>query len=124
VCIPVVRDNLHIIPAGHPGQSGPSDLLAGDPMANLFREINERYHYTLVDTSPIHTCADIGLIGPLCHSVLIVIRMNRTPEPLLRRSVKMLQANHMMIAGCILAGVNEGAMSFNDSQDFYTGGPQ
>ena len=124
VCIPVVRDNLHLIPTGNPGQASPSDLLAGDAMGNLFREINERYHYSLVDTPPVHTCADIGLVGPLCHSVLIVIRLNRTPEPLLRRSVKMLQANHMVIAGCIVAGVNEEAMGYNDSQDFYTGGPQ
>ena len=124
VCIPAVRDNLHFIPAGRPGQSSPSDLLAGDPVAELFREINERYHYTLVDTPPIHTCADIGLIGPLCHSVLMVIRMNRTPESLLRRSVKMLQANHMMIAGCILAGANDDAMNFNDGQDFEAGGQQ
>ncbi len=124
VCIPVVRDNLHIIPAGHPGQAGSSELLAGDPMASLFREINERYHYALVDTPPIHTCADIGLIGPLCHSVLVVVRMNRTPEPLLRRSVKMLQANHLTIAGCILAGVPDQAMNFDESQDIYAGGPQ
>jgi len=122
VCIPVARENLHLIPAGHLGEAGPNDLLAGDPVSELFREIGERYHYALVDTPPVHTCADIGLIGPLCHSVLVVIRMNRTPEPLLLRSVKMLQANHMVIAGCILAGVNNEAMSLNDGQELCPGG--
>jgi capsular exopolysaccharide synthesis family protein len=124
VCIPAVRENLHFIPTGRLGQVNPSDLLAGDQMAEVFREIGERYHYALVDTPPLHACADVGLIGPLCHSLLIVIRMNHTPEPLLRRSVKMLQANHIMITGCILAGVNDDAVNFSDGQDFYNGGPQ
>jgi predicted acyltransferase len=70
----------------------------------VFKEINDRFHYSLIDTPAVSSVADIGLIAPLCHSVLIVIRMNRTPEPLLRRSVKMLQANHVPITGCILAG--------------------
>jgi len=124
VCIPVVRENLHFIPTGRLDKASPSDLLASNQMAEVFREINERYHYALVDTPPLHACADVGLIGPLCHSLLIVIRMNHTPEPLLRRSVKMLQANHLMIAGCILAGVSDDAVNFSDGQDFYNGGPQ
>jgi Mrp family chromosome partitioning ATPase len=124
VCLPVVRENLHFIPVGGPSPACPSDLLAGDPIANVFRQINERYHYALVDTPPIHACADIGLIGPLCHSVLIVIRMNHTPELLARRSVKTLQANHMMVAGCILTGANEDAIHSNDGQDIFAGGLQ
>jgi len=123
VCVPVVRENLHFIPVGDPGQAGPSDLLANEAVGQVFREINERFHYCLIDTPPIHAFADIGLIAPLCHSVLIVIRMNVTPEPLLQRCVKMLQANHLSITGCILAGYREDAMSFNTSQDFFTSGP-
>jgi len=126
VCVPVVRDNLYLLPLGDPGSASPSDLLAhssGPGLAgDAFREINERFHYCLIDTPPIHAFADIGLIAPLCHSVLIVIRMNATPEPLLQRCVKMLQANHLSIAGCILAGYREDAMAFNTSQDFYANG--
>ncbi|HSW44193.1 MAG TPA: CpsD/CapB family tyrosine-protein kinase [Phycisphaerae bacterium] len=123
-CIPVVRDNLHLVPVGRISDANPSELLAGGVAAGVFREINERYHYALVDTPPIHTCADIGLIGPLCHSVLIVARMNHTPESLLRRSVKMLQANHISVAGCILVGGNEDTIDRTGNQDFYTGAPQ
>lgn len=122
VCIPVVRDNLHLIPVGDIDSAGPSDLLATEAARDVFREINERFHYCLIDTPPIHVFADIGLIAPLCHSVLIVIRMNATPEPLLQRCVKMLQANHLSIAGCILAGYREDAMSYNTNQDFFTNG--
>lgn len=122
VCIPVVRENLHFIGVGDVGTAGPSDLLAIEAARDIFREINERFHYCLIDTPPIHHCADIGLIAPLCHSVLMVIRMNATPEPLLQRCVKMLQANHLSIAGCILAGYREDAMSYNTNQDFFANG--
>ena len=122
VCIPVVRDNLHLFPVGDVGSAGPSDLLASEAASDVFREINERFHYCLIDTPPIHAFADIGLIAPLCHSVMIVIRMNATPEPLLQRCVKMLQANHLTIAGGILTGYREDAMSLNTNQDFFTNG--
>ncbi|MBI4579398.1 MAG: hypothetical protein HY718_06820, partial [Planctomycetes bacterium] len=64
---------------------------------------------------------DIGLVAPLCHSVVIVIRMGRTPEHVLRRCVRMLQANHVAIAGAILAGYSEETMACVDPHDYYEG---
>ena len=122
VCAPMPRPNLHFIGAGDCGSTGPSDLLSSSRVAEVFREIGERFHYTLVDTPPINAFADIGLIAPLCHYALIVIRMNKTPEPLLRRCVKLLQANHIAIAGSILTGYNEESMSSGENQDYYLGG--
>jgi Mrp family chromosome partitioning ATPase len=103
-CIPLVRPNLHFVPAGCLGNATPSELLSGRRMRALFREIGERFHYGLIDTPAIDSVADIGLIAPLCHSALFVIRMNHTPEPLVRHCVRMLQANGVPIAGSILAG--------------------
>jgi len=122
VCAPMPRPNLHFIGAGDCGTAGPSDLLSGNRVAEVFREIGERFHYTLVDTPPINAFADIGLIAPLCHYALIVIRMNKTPEPLLRRCVKLLQANHIAVAGSILTGYAEETMSCGENQDYYLGG--
>jgi Mrp family chromosome partitioning ATPase len=118
VCMPVVRDNLYLIPAGDLAGSGASELLASKYVGGFFREITERFHYGLIDTPPLHNAADTGLIAPMCHAVIMVVRMNRTPEPLLNRCVKMLQANRVTIAGCILAGYTEAAMSC-DTHDYY-----
>jgi len=122
VCVPAVRENLFFIPAGDPAGVGPSELLVGASVAAVFRELNERFHYTLIDTPPVSAAADLGLIAPLCHSVLIVIRMNRTPESLLCRCVKLLQASGVSIAGCILAGYREPAMGW-DTHDYYEAAP-
>lgn len=119
VCIPVVRPNLHLIPAGNAQSMSSSELLTGDRVRSIFREIGERFHYALIDTPAANTVADIGLIAPLCHSVLIVIRMNRTPEPMVRRCVRMLQANGVPITGSILAGYCEETAGYADSQDYF-----
>jgi capsular exopolysaccharide synthesis family protein len=118
VCMPVVRDNLYFIPAGDPAGAAPGELLASNLVGTVFKELTERFHYSLIDTPPVSTAADIGLIAPLCHSVIMVIRMHRTPEPLLSRCVKMLQANHVSIAGCILAGYTETTIPV-ETHDYY-----
>jgi len=119
VCLPAVRNNLFLIPAGDLGDTYPSELLSGRRVAAAFKEINERFHYTLIDAPATNTVADTGLIAPLCHSVVIVIRMGRTPEPLLQRCVRMLQANHVEIAGSILVGYCEKTMGYTDTHDYY-----
>lgn len=119
VALRVSRDNLLFIPAGAVVESGIAELISGTHVAAIFRELNERFHYTLIDTPPVNTVSDIGLIAPLCHSVVMVIRMNRTPEPLLKRSIKQLKANHVNIAGCILAGYDDATMGYTDPHDYY-----
>jgi len=119
VCLPVVRDNLYLVPSGDIQGMMPGELLAGAQAAVTFKEINDRFHYSLIDAPPANTVADIGLIAPLCHSVVIVIRLARTPEPLLRRCVRMLQANHVPIAGSILVGYCERTMAYTDTHDYY-----
>ena len=119
VCLPLVSSNLYFVPTGNAGQASPSELLAGNRVRSIFKELADRFHYSLIDTPPVNTAADIGLIAPLCHSVLIVVRMGRTPEPLLRRCVKTLQANHVAIGGCILAGYCEKTMACSEPHDYY-----
>lgn len=104
VCLSAVRPNLHLIPTGRLDSENPTDLLTGGRASALSKELRERFHYSLLDTPPISTVADIGLIAPLAHSVIMVIRMNKTPEPVIAHSVKSLQANNVAIAGGILVG--------------------
>ena len=119
VCLPVVRGNLHLIPSGDPAGESPSDLFGGSRLASIFQEIRERFHYALVDTPPMDAFADIGLVAPLCHSTLIVIRLNSTPEGVLRRCVRMLQANRISIAGSILVGECHNGLDRPESSDYY-----
>lgn len=111
VCMPVVRDNLYLIPAGDSAGMPASELLASKLVGSLFKELAERFHYSLIDVPAMHHASDAGLVAPLCHAVIVVARANVTPEPLLQRCVRLLQANHATVAGCILAGYAETAIA-------------
>ncbi len=116
---PLVRSNCLFVPAGDPKESSATDLLGSSAATAMFRQVQERFDYTLLDTPPVETSADIGLIGPLCHAVLMVIRMNHTPESLLCRSVRQLQASQIPVAGCILTGYSESALNFNETHEYF-----
>lgn len=122
VCMPAVRDNLYLIPAGEPAGASASELLASKFVGNLFRELAERFHYSFIDTPPVDENADAGLIAPLCHAVIFVARSNHTPEPLVERCVKRLQANRATVAGCILTGYREPGISC-EPHDYFQSTP-
>jgi capsular exopolysaccharide synthesis family protein len=99
--------NVHFIASGSIGQHNATELLGSKNAVELFTQLQQRYHYVLVDTPPVNTVADVGIIGQMCHAVLLVVRMHATPEPLVKRAARFLQANNIAIAGCILAGHDE-----------------
>ena len=101
---PTCLPNLHVIASGSTGQSNAAELLSSERAAELFKQFRQQYHYVLVDTPPTNTFTDAGIIGQLCDAVLMVVRMNRTPEPFAKRAIRILQANNIDIAGCILTG--------------------
>jgi capsular exopolysaccharide synthesis family protein len=104
VCLSAIRPNLHLIPAGTVGESSPTELLGNGRASGFVRQLKELFHYTLVDTPAINAVADMGLIGPLCNGVIMVLRMNSTPEPELQQSVYSLKSNNIPIVGGLLVG--------------------
>lgn len=104
--------NLFFIAAGKKGESSAAEILSSERMTSVFRKIQSRYDYVIVDTPPATTVTDVGIIGQLCHAVLMVIRMNRTPGPLVHRAVRMLQVNNIPVAGCILVGNDERSVRY------------
>lgn len=122
VCVPAVRDNLYLVPAGDPVGAPAGQLLAGKHVGAFFRELAERFHYTLIDTPPVDESADAVAVAPLCHAAIVVARACRTPEPLLHRCVRRLQANRVAVAGCILTGYDETRMHPGvETPDYYQG---
>lgn len=104
---PTAMPNLMFAPAGKMGNRSAADLLSSETLARTLRKLQTQYQYIIVDTPPATTVTDVGVIGQLCHAVVMVIRMNRTPGPVVRRAVRMLQVNNIPVAGCVLVGRNE-----------------
>ena len=97
------RNNLQVLPAGTYRDLNPAELINSTAAAKVFEEIRERYHFVVVDTPAVQRLSDTGVIGALCTGIVVVVRMNRAPAHLVKRSVHWLQSNNLNVVGCIAA---------------------
>lgn len=96
--------NLSFIPAGSTNNRSAAELLTAASAKQIFKRIQNEYHYVIVDTPPATTVTDVGIIGQLCHGVIMVVRLHRTDELAAKRATRLLQSNNIPILGCLLVG--------------------
>ncbi len=96
--------NLNFIPAGSTKGRSAAELLTASSAQAAFKRLRDEYHYTIVDTPPATTVTDVGIIGQMCHGVIVIVRLHRTHEAAAKRAVRLLQVNNIPIVGCLLVG--------------------
>lgn len=96
--------NLYFMPAGHTEDRSAAELLSGEATGAAIERFRHEFHYTIVDTPPATTVTDVGIIGQWCSGVVMVVRINKTPEPIAQRAVRVLQVNNVPIIGVVLVG--------------------
>lgn len=104
---PTPVPNLFIMPAGTTQEFNAAELLSRQKTAGLIQECKRRFQCSIIDTPPASSVSDACVIGPLCTGVLFVVRMGRTPEPIARSTIRLLQSNNVNVLGTILAGHRE-----------------
>ncbi|MCC7409507.1 MAG: polysaccharide biosynthesis tyrosine autokinase [Phycisphaeraceae bacterium] len=97
----VGKNNLHVIPAGAPANDRAVQLLSSPRMAELVKQLRTQYDHVIIDTPPIIDLADAGILGALADEVLLIVRMNRTPRPLVEQAVKTLSSYNAPLAAII-----------------------
>lgn len=55
----------------------------------------------------------MGIIGQWCDGVIAVVRLNRTPEPIAQRAIRLLQVNNIPILGVVLVGNDARAAGYS-----------
>lgn len=95
--------NLSFLPASECGGLNPTELFNSKAAGLVFDEIRERYHFVVVDTPPVQSFSDVGVIGALCSGIIMVVRMHKTTSGVVRQSVQWLQANSLNVLGCVAA---------------------
>jgi len=98
--------NLGVIAAGATRGVNPAELLSSKRAAAVFDDLRDRYSYVLVDTPPSCDLADAGIVGQLADGVVVVVRIGRTPQPVVKRIVQTLQASQVNLIGCVLTGMD------------------
>lgn len=100
---PTPYANLKFLAAGEPRDRSYGELLGSPGLASILEELRLAFNYTFVDTPPVTTVSDVCLLGPHCDGALLVIEMQRTPEPTVQQAVRTLSANNVKVLGCVLS---------------------
>lgn len=97
----VEGSTLHIITAGGRVSDEAVQLLSSQRMSQLIQGLRAKYDHVIIDTPPVLTLADAGILGSQSEEVLVVARMRRTPRPLVEQAINTLTSYNAQVNGII-----------------------
>lgn len=113
-------ENLSVITCGKIPPN-PAELLASQKMQEFSRLIRERFDYVFYDSPPLFPVTDaVILSASVADSVVLVVRANRTPKEIVKRSQDALNAARATLAGVVLNSLREDSNSYY-YQYYYAG---
>jgi len=116
---PTPVPGLFFLAAGRTNGCSAAELFSTRAARAVFARFQKDFHYTIVDTPPATTVADVGIIGQMTSGVIFVVRMHRTPEPLAKRAIKHLVNNNVPIIGGLVIGDNDPAGGYGYQYGYY-----
>lgn len=101
--------HMDVITAGTAAPDEATHLLGSSTMSDLLKQLRAMYDHVILDTPPVLDLADAGIVGRQSDDTLLVVRMNRTPQPLIDQAIRTLQSYDARISGSILTDRQESA---------------
>jgi Mrp family chromosome partitioning ATPase len=92
---------LAVLPAG-PTPMSPTDLLASEKAAEVFRELRERYDYVLVDAPPVLPVSDVAVLTKHVDGVLFLTNDVVSRRGPIRRAVRLLGQVDAPVIGTVV----------------------
>jgi len=96
--------NLTFIAAGEIPDN-PAELLASDSMKNFLSETRSQFDFILIDTPPIISVTDSGIVGSQADGVIMVVQAGRTQRGIVRRAEELLYQSHAKVLGQVLTNI-------------------
>ncbi|MBI5149425.1 MAG: CpsD/CapB family tyrosine-protein kinase [Candidatus Omnitrophica bacterium] len=97
-------ENLAFIAAGAVAEN-PAELLGSETMKRFLAEMKTQFDYIVLDTPPIVSVTDSGIIGALADGVLMVIQAGRTQRGIVQRATELLDQSHCKVIGHVLTNI-------------------
>jgi len=97
-------ENLAFISAGEIPEY-PSELLASDNMKRFLSDVKGMFDHIIIDTPPIITVTDAGILGSIADGVLMVVQAGRTQRGIVKRAKERLHQAHSKILGHVLTNI-------------------
>jgi len=98
---------LTLLPAGRP-TSDPMAGLTSRRMRALLDEAREQFGWVIIDTPPVGVLSDANLLAAMVDGVVLIIKADSTPYPLVQRAVEALGADRVL--GAVLNRVSEASL--------------
>lgn len=83
----------------------PSELLGSANMRTLMNEVRERFDYVLIDTPPIISVTDSGIVGTQTDGVVMVVQAGRTQRGIVDHATELLEQAHAKLVGHVLTNI-------------------
>src|SRR5262249_20153910 len=96
--------NLAFLPAG-PRASDPAALLSSDRARRVMSMLREQYSFVVIDSPPMLTVADAGVVSLQVDGVLLVVRAHTTPLEAAQLARDRLERLGAHIVGVVLNDV-------------------
>lgn len=87
---PTSKPGLWVLAAGKPADS-PASVIESPHLPALLDQAREEYDYVLIDSAPLLSVADAGVLATLCDLVLVSARSRQTSLSQARRTAEILQ---------------------------------
>jgi len=97
-------ENLTFIAAGAVAEN-PAELLSSEKMRKFLFAMKTKFDHIIIDTPPIISVTDSGIIGSQADGVLLVIQACRTQRGIIRHATEILQQTHAKVLGHILTNI-------------------
>ena len=92
---------LWVLPSG-PTPPNPAELIGSDRMAELLKELSERFEHVIIDSPPILAVTDGTLLAGLVDGVVLVAESGKTHRAGLMRTRAILENAGARILGVVL----------------------
>jgi len=100
--VPTVYPNLFVLPAGKIRASEVGELMGRPELHEIIGELRRRYDHVIIDSPPISTVSDAGVIAHILGQALLVVRMNKTRRESAEKALRLLRAADVETTGIVL----------------------
>ncbi len=97
-------ENLAFIASGSIAEN-PAELLGSEKMRQLLADMKTQFDHIIIDTPPIISVTDSGIIGAMADGVLMVIQAGRTQRGIVQRASELLDQAHCKVIGHVLTNI-------------------
>lgn len=105
VVLPSSVPNVSLLLSGRVPPN-PAELVGSMEMANLLRELEELFDFVIVDSPPILPVTDSVLLSRYVDGVLLVVRGNTTPKPVIRDAKERISRSGARVLGSVLNDID------------------